>query len=238
MNAYTIRIVDMLERIVRFFIDHTITPAIARVTTASAEVVTIIADLRAAGQKQTSGQGEFSGGVDVREATMRELRAFLRYVNRTGRMLDAEHPGIRATFRLPRGASAEQFLAAARAIELAATELETEFVAAGLPASFLTELAGFIDAFIAATEQKHDGQIARGGSTAELKAKVARGIALAQELDTCTRNHFRGNAEALGAWTIARHIERAPRRSAASTPPPPPPPSGGEGSGSNTAITG
>jgi hypothetical protein len=238
MNAYTIRIVDMLERIVRFFVDHTITPAIARVTTASAEVATIIADLRAAGQKQTTGLGGFSGGVDVREETMRGLRAFLRYVNRTGRMLDTEHPGIRATFRLPRGASNEQMLAAARAIELAATELETEFVAAGLPASFLTELAGLIDAFIAATQQKHDGRILRGGSTAELKAKAARGIELAQQLDTCTRNHFRGNAEALGAWTIARHIELAPRRTAESTPASPTPPSGGEGSGSNTAVAG
>lgn len=223
----------MLERIVRFLAEHTITPAIARVTAAQAEVVTIIAALREAGQKQTTGLGDLSGGVDLREESMRNLRTFLRYVNRTGRMLDAEHPGIATTFRLPRGASAAQILAAATAIELAATEFETEFVAAGLPASFLTELAGLIDAHQDATALKHDGLILRGGSTANLKAKSSAGIVAAQKLDTCVRNHFRENPEALGAWAIARHVERAPRNTTAATPP-----SSGEGSGTSTATIG
>jgi hypothetical protein len=129
-------------------------------------------------------------------------------------------------------------LASAAAIELKATELEAEFIACGMPASFLTELADLIDAFRDATERKHAGTILRGGSTAELKAKASAGIAVARELDTCVRNHFRGNEEALGAWTIARHIEGTSRRDA--TPPiMTPPPSGetdGSGSGSTTST--
>jgi hypothetical protein len=86
---------------------------------------------------------------------------------------------------------------------------------------------------------KHDGRILRGGSTADLKAKASEGIATARELDICIRNHFRGNAEALGAWAIARRIERPASTPAETTPPPTtPPPSGGAGTGSTISIAG
>ena len=172
--------------------------------------------------------------MDTRDTLRGELRDLLRYVNRTGRLLDAQHPGIGGIFRLPRSGSDAQLLAAAMAIEAKATDLEEDFVACGLPASFLTELAGLIDAFRDATELKHEGRIRQGGSTADLKEKASAGIAAAKELDTCVRNHFRGNAEALAAWTVARRIERPARKTPAETTPP----SGGEGTGSNPAVIG
>ena len=235
MNLYITRVTDMVERVDRYLVERAIIPAIARITAAHALLITILTALRAASLNQSSGLGEFTGGVDTRESPRANLRDFLRYVNRTGRMLDKQHPGIAGIFRLPRGASNAQLLAAAAAIEAKATELEPDFVACGLPASFLTEMADLIDAFRDATTLKHDGRILRGGSTADLKAKASAGIAVARELDTCVRNHFRGDAEALGAWAIARHIQRGPRRPEETTPPATPP----SGSGStNTATIG
>jgi hypothetical protein len=239
MNIYITRVADMLERVDRYIVERAIIPAIARITAAHTLLVAILTALRAAGQNQSAGLGQFTGAVDTRESLRADLRDFLRDVNRTGRMLDKQHPGIAGIFRLPRGASAAQLLAAAEAIEVKATELETEFLACGLSVSFLTEMADLIDAYRDATAQKHDGRILRGGSTADLKAKASAGITAADELDTCVRNHFRGNAEALGAWAIARRIERAPRRTTETTPPTvTPPPSGGEGSGSTTITAG
>jgi hypothetical protein len=239
MNIYITRVADMIERVNRYIVERAITPAIARITAAHTLLVTILTALRTAGQNQSSGLGQFTGAVDTRESLRADLREFLRDVNRTGRMLNKQHLGITGIFRLPQGASAAQLLAAAEAIEAKATELETEFVACGLPASFLTEMADLIDAFRDATELKHDGRILQGGSTADLKAKASAGIAAAKDLDTCVRNHFRGNAEALGAWAIARRIERTPRRTPETTPPPAtPPPSGGGGSGSTTVTAG
>jgi hypothetical protein len=73
----------------------------------------------------------------------------------------------------------------------------------------------------------------RSGSTAELKAKAQLGVDAATELDAYVRNHFRNDAEALGAWEQARHIERGPVR----TPEPTDPPSGsGSGSGTSTTV--
>jgi hypothetical protein len=235
MNLNITRVADMFERVDRFLVERAIMPAIARITAAHALLLTILTALRAAGQNQTSGLGQFSGGVETRQSVRADLLDFLRYVNATGRMLDQQHPGIGGVFRLPRSGSNAQLLAAAAAIEANATEHEADFVACGLPASFLTELADLIDAFRDATDLKHDGRILRGGSTADLKAKASEGIATAKELDVCVRNHFRNDPEALGAWAVARHIERQPRRTAETTPPPEPP-SGGEGSGSNTTA--
>ena len=225
----------MLERVQRYLVERAITPAIARITAAQALIVTILTALRSAAEKQTTGLGQFSGGVDTRASLRADLRGFLRNVNRTGRLLDEQHPGIAGIFRLPRGASAAQFLAAAEAIEAQATDLEPEFVACGLPASFLTELAGLIDAYRDATELKHDGRILQSGSTADLKAKAAAGIHAAKELDVCIRNHFRGDAEAIGAWAVARRIERGARKT--ETTPPSTPPSGGGESGSGSSST-
>jgi hypothetical protein len=228
MNIQTTRIVDMLERVYRYLVERAITPALPKITAAHALLLTILTALRAAAQNQSSGLGQFTGGVQTRESLRADLLDLLRYVNRTGRLLDQQHPGIAGIFRLPRSGSNTQLLAAATAIEAKATELEADFVACGLPASFLTELADAIDAFRDATALKHDGLILRGGSTADLKAKASEGVAVARALDTCVRNHFRNDPEALGAWAVARRIERPLRNPAAPTPPP-----ASEGSGSN-----
>ena len=237
MNIYITQIIDMMERVDRYIVARAILPAIARIVAAHALLVATLTALRSAGQNQSSGLGQFTGGVNTRESLQADLKDFLRYVNRTGRMLDAQHPGVAGVFRLPRSGSSAQLLATAEAIEAAATDLETEFVACGMPASFLTEMADLIDAYRDATEQKHDGRILRGGSTADLKTKASAGIQAAKDLDTCIRNHFRGDAEALGAWAIARRIARPARNT---TTPPVTPPSGGDdgGSGSNPSIAG
>jgi hypothetical protein len=236
MNLYTSRVADMFERIDRYLVDRAVLSALARIAAAHAIIVTILTALRAAGKNQSSGLGDFTGGVDTRTTIRGDLRDLLRYINRTGRLLNKQYPGIGGTFRLPRGASDAQLLAAAMAIEVKATELEADFLTCGLPASFLTELAHLIDAFRDATTLKHDGRILHSGSTADLKAQVSSGLEAAKELDVCVRNHFRGNQEALGAWAAARHIQRGPRRPEEPKPETSPTGTAPTGSTSTTAI--
>src|SRR6187397_2716901 len=129
MNIYITQVIDMMERVDRYIVARAILPAIARIVAAHALLVATLTALRSAGQNQTSGLGQFTGGVDTRESLQKDLKDCLRYVNRTGRMLDAQHPGVAGVFRLPQSESSAQLLASAEAIEAAATELETEFVA-------------------------------------------------------------------------------------------------------------
>jgi hypothetical protein len=218
MTADTNRKLDMLKRVNRFILEHPITPAFPRLTAAHTQLVNIITALEAAAQNQQAGSGESEGGVDVRVTSARDLREYLKNVNRTARTLESDHPGIRPTFRLPASDSYPALLARAQAIIAAATPLEAAFIDCGLPATFLTELQALLTAFENATNQKQDGGITQVLGTAGLKAKANLGRKAATDLDTYVRNHFRANTEMLAAWTHARRIEKAPRRSAEATP--------------------
>jgi hypothetical protein len=228
---------DMLKGVSRFCLDHPITPALPRATAAIAVVNTTITELEAAAQLQIGGLGERASGVGLRESSSRELRAYLSDVNRTARTLE-DHPGIAPTFRLPRSGGYAALVASAQNIIATATPLSEEFVAAGLPATFLTELGALLTAFQDATGRKNGGKISRALGTATLKAKARLGILAAQKLDACVRNHFRGQPEMIAAWKVARKIARAPVRGSSGEPTPPPggTGSGGEGSGSGATL--
>jgi hypothetical protein len=213
MTADTIRKLEMMKRVNRFILEHPITPAIPRLTAAHTEVVNTITALEAAAQNQAAGSGESEGGVDLRVTTARDLREYLKDVNRTARTLEAEHPGISATFRLPRTGSYPALLAQARAIVAAVTPIQASFVDAGLPTTFTGELQALLTAFENATGKKQDGDITQVLGTATLRAKADLGVVAATKIDACVRNHFRGNRQMIAVWAHARRIERAPRRS-------------------------
>jgi hypothetical protein len=220
MTANTNRKLDMLKRVKRFILENPITPAIPRLTAAHTEVVNTITALETAAENQVAGSGQSEGGVDVRVTKARELREYLKNVGRTARALEKDHPGISPTFRLPRSTSYPALIAKTQAVIAVATPLEADFVDAGLPATFLTELQALLTAFENATNQKHEGGITQVQGTAALKAKANLGVKAATRLDASVRNHFRGNPEMLAAWKHARRIEKAPVRNSESTTPP------------------
>jgi hypothetical protein len=220
MNANTIRKLDMMKRIIRFILENIITPAIPRLTAASTKVTNVITALETAAQNQVAGSGQSEGGVDLRAIKAFELREYLKNVNRTARALETDHPGISPTFRLPESGSYPALIARTQAIIAAATPLQADFVDAGLPGTFLTELAALLTAFQNATNQKHDGGITQVLGTAALNAKANLGVKAARDCDACVRNHFRNNPEMLAAWKHARRIEKAPVRKSESTTPP------------------
>ena len=233
MNITINHTLDMLKRVSRLDQDYPITPALPRATAAATAVNTIITALEAADQKKTGGENIATGGVDLRKSYAVDLKSFLKEVNRTARTIEPEHPGIRPTFRLPRSGSYPALIASAQSIIEAATPLSADFEAAGMPATFLTDLQALLTAFQGATSQKHNGGITRAVNTAALKAKASLGILAADKYGACFRNHYRTQPEMIAAWNFARHIAR--RSTPPATQPPSPP---AEGSGSTTIVGG
>jgi hypothetical protein len=226
MTADTIRKLDMLKRIIRFLLDNLILPPIPRLTAAIAEITACITTLETAAGQQVAGSGDSTGGVNSRETTARNLRNYLKKVNRTARSLEEDHPDISPTFQVPRTRSYDALLAQAQAIIAAATPIQASFVEAGLPETFLTELQGLLTAFATATGRKQSGGLVKVLSTSALKVRANLGVKAATKADAAVRNHFDGNLEMLAAWAHARRIEKAPVRasSPAPTPPATPPP--------------
>lgn len=215
MNLRIARRLDMLKRIILFMAEFPIT--LSRAISLRQTIAAIIVVLEEAARNQVGGAGAAEGGVDLRESIARELRDYLKDVNRTARTLE-EHTGIRPTFRLPKSGSYPALIATARSIIATATNLEAAFLAAGMRATFLSELNALLAAFEDATRRKFSGRAARVRGTAGLKIQADLGVIAATKLDACVRNHFRGQPEIIAAWAHARHIERDPVRTKKSSP--------------------
>lgn len=233
MDTNTLFKLDMMKNSHGFILENPITPPVPRATAAQASLFASITALEAAAQKQTGGEVEAEGGVDLRALTARALRDYLKGINRTARAVEEDHPGIRPIFRLPRSGSYPALKATADNVVIKATELQTAFVEAGLPATFLTDLGALVTAFEEALETKQGGSRSRVEGTAALKIHARAGLKSATVLDACVRNHFRDQPALIAAWTHARHIERAPRRQS-NTQSEPPPDGTGSGTGSTT----
>ena len=214
MESDILRKLDMGKRSHRCILEYPITPPAVRATEATADLATAITNIELAAQKQTGGGGEAEGGVDLRAVTAKALRNYLKDLNRTARTLEKDYPGISPIFRLPRSGSYPALKATADSVLPKATELQSAFVDAGLPATFLTELAALVTAFEDALKQKQDGGILRKSGTAGLKVYARHLLDAATRLDACVRNHFRNNPVVLETWAHARRIESAPRSNA------------------------
>lgn len=213
MQKRTINIANMLKGVLRFVLEHPITPALAVVTSLIAVITATVAAFEAAAEDQTEGSGESAGGVDTKRLKQKQLRNYMKDVARVGRSLDPEiYPGLAATFILPNSNAYAALVASAQAMITAATPHDAEFVARGLPATFLADLAALLTAFNAGSNAKIDGLQTQVGGTSGLKFQAKKGLEAAQKLDAIIRAHFRNDPVTLDIWTHARHVQVMPVR--------------------------
>jgi len=225
---------NMMKGLSRFILESTITPPIARVTALKAEIDTVIDAIDAASATQVSGRGEKKGGVGTRRDRAKALRDYLKDVARVGRSLGrTTHPGLAEVFVLPKSQGYPALLDTTAVMIERATPLEAEFVARGLKATFLADIAALVTAFNAGTDGKVDGLLTQVGGTSAMRHLAQRGMDAADELDAIIRAHFRDDPVKLDVWTHARHVQVAPESDPEE---PETPPESGGGSGSLAAI--
>ncbi|HEY0550855.1 MAG TPA: hypothetical protein VGF13_14725 [Verrucomicrobiae bacterium] len=66
-----------------------------------------------------------------------------------------------------------------------------------------------MDDFESADGDQSSGKQIRGGATAGLGQQVCEGVVIVKQLDALMNNLYKGNAEKLGQWKTASHVERA-----------------------------
>lgn len=236
MQKRTNHIANMLKSVLRFVLEHPITPALAVVTQLIAVITATVAAFEAAAEDQTEGDGEASGGVRTKRMKQKQLRAYLKDVARVGRSLDPEDfPGLAATFVLPNSNAYPTLVASAQAMITAATPHEADFVARGLPATFLADLTELLTDFNAGSNAKIDGLQTQVGGTSGLKYQAKKGLEAAQKLDAIIRAHFRNDPVTLDIWTHARHVQLMPVREGDEETPTD---GGSDGSGTVALLTG
>jgi hypothetical protein len=177
-----------------------------------AEITGALAQLEGHATSQVAGSNVAREGTEQKAIAQEELLELLMMIRRTARSLDHTRPGVHAKFRVPPQLSATELMAVAEHFAAEATPLKTDFIAYGLPATFLDDLNDQIDEVRAALIDQAAGTRTRVTATAGISETLENAFASVRRVDPIVRNVFRDQPAKLAAWASARHLERAPKK--------------------------
>jgi hypothetical protein len=185
------------------------TALVPQLTTAIDEVDTVAT-------LQLTGSGEISAGVAQRRTIAKQLRLAMVDIGKVGRILDkTTQPGIAEHLHLPKSFSYPGLITTGEAFVevLTPADVKADFVAAGLPATFLADLSAVIAKFRTATERKAGGLISRSQGSQGLTTKLRKAVAVVRALDAILTPQLRESDPVLHAgWKTALHIQRPPKK--------------------------
>lgn len=215
------RKLDKFEREEAFMVDNAAdfggaTPGAVTAAALSA----VIAEIRNLAAEQTSGASTAAQAFGNQNDALDDLIALIKKMNLAARGFDDEIPGSRDQFRMPRNRSQQNLLAAARAFHSDATPLSAKFQEYGLAGTFLDDLQAGIDSVETAGQSADSNVEQRAAATGGLFDAVRRGTSLSRKLNSIVRIKYADNPAKLAAWTVASHLERAPKRTTATNPTP------------------
>ncbi len=181
----------------------------------------LIARIGKTAETQQTGTGEFRGGTTSKTVLRDALLLELKGINRTaGAIAESQHkPEIMEKLRMPYGVSDTTLAAKASAISDAVEPLASDFITLGHETTFVTDLRAHITAFQQAETTQSTGQQTQAGATAGFNPLLGEAITKTKQLDAFMHNFYRSNAEKLGEWKTASHVERqAASKKAPGTP--------------------
>ena len=152
------------------------------------------------------------GAPASRARARKVLWDLIAAIRRTARAIAFDAPGFDRPFRLPRGNGAPRLIVASRALETAASKSAAEFIAHGLPPTFLDDLAGRIDGLERAVRASRESRFARRSAVTGIRASLKAGLRAVQRLDAVVPNVLGTDSAAMAAWRRARRVERPVRR--------------------------
>ena len=155
---------------------------------------------------------KYSGKNSGRQATSKKalarqtLRDQLVTIETAASVMAPTAPGLDEKFRIPAHAADAQLLSVARAIADAAAPMQAQFVALGLDADFLDQLARGIDAFTRATAEQGAGRDQRITSRAGEQDALADAFDAVHRLDRLVPIRLKDDPMLLRAWKAARRV--------------------------------
>jgi hypothetical protein len=125
-------------------------------------------------------------------------------------------------FEIPAPATDRALLTAGRKFARDSEALSSQFIAHGMPATFIADLTALVDSFESALRDRGFGREARQAAPLSTKAAVASGIAAGRRLDAVVTNHLAADAVTKEVWDREQRIVYLRRTNArpAETPAP------------------
>jgi hypothetical protein len=220
MHAFERRQYDMLVRVRDFGDRHGhLFPTSSVAQENFAAVAAAIKELDA--HDLTHMEASVAARAHRKELAREALRSRLQAISQTARVLAAAAPGLDQQFPMPNSVTDQTLLTTARKFVRDATPLSSQFLAHGMPTTFLADLTALADSFEQALRDRGLGREARRAARAGTQASLASGLAAVRSLNAIVTNHLRDDEVTTSVWEQARRIiypERAKRTDATPEP--------------------
>ena len=171
-----------------------------------------------------------SARAQRKDTARQALLARLQAISQTARVLRQDKSGLVEQFEVPAAAADQTLLTTGRKFARDAEAFSTQFIAHGMPVTFLTDLNALVDSFESALRDRGLGSEARRAARLSTKALLASGIAAVRSLDAVVNNHLGDDEVTRTVWKRERRIVYPKRTDATPTPAPvsaaPEPPTG------------
>jgi hypothetical protein len=178
-----------------------------------------IASIQALSGEQVSNIGRQS--IGIKGDKLQDLIELLQKMNRAANAMADEVDGIEDRFRMPRRRSEEVWLATARTFHTDSADLVTEFQEYSLPKTFRDDILGLINDIETASNAADVAEVQRAGATGGLADLFKDCGKLSRKLNAIVLNKYSGNAQKLASWSVASHLESAPKKKEEPKPPTP-----------------
>lgn len=174
----------------------------------------LIARIAKNAESQQTGTGTARGGATSKTVLRDALLLELKGINRTAAAIaESKHtPDIMDQFRMPHGVGDAVLVAKASAIANAAESLASDFEAHGHEPTFAEDLRAHIAAFGGADTIKETGLQTQAGATEGFAPLLEEAMTKVQQLDAFMHNFYKTNAEKMGEWHTASHVERQKKK--------------------------
>ena len=213
MNDNDRRRLEMFERVNKFGVDNAADfPNGTIANTLFKSLVTITAQVHADSGGQQSGFSEAAQQYEIKETAREDLRDAMSQITRTARSMEYAFDGIWNKFKWDRSMNDENLLAKARAFVIEATPYQADFIAYGMPATFITDLTALADALEASFTSAAGAVAEHVAATAAAAANVSAGMDIVRQLTGIVKNKYFNNPGLLAAWVSASHVEKPPKK--------------------------
>ena len=219
MNDRERRRMEAFERVKQFSLDNgTDFPNGSIQKINMTKIITELGLLDIYETQQVSGGGDASQAYEVKDTARENMREQMQDISSTAKVMEYEIDGIADKFRMPYNQTDQNMNATAKSWVDEANPYETNFIAYGLQADFLTLLNDAQAAFDASMTAPTTAIDQRVAATALIAESIRRGMIALRICDGVMRNNYFDQPGKLAAWISASHVERDPKPSPPPTP--------------------
>lgn len=223
MNDSQRRKMDKIDREEAFFTDNAADfPANSTADDFTQQIAAEKAKILGFDAQQTSGFDDKRQAQSIYDDHRDELIDLINLFVLAASIVDDEIPGTAEKYKKPYPRTDQHLIAKATSFHTDSTAIKAQLIAAGIPEPDFGRLLTVRDAFQQAALVHDSAEEHHAEATGGMNAAFRTMMDLSRRRGKYVLMKYRDNPAKLAAWTVASHLERAPKRAPKDAPTNPP----------------